>query len=95
MKVDIAFPGKRWAVFVDGCFWHGCPEHYVAPVNNAWAWRAKLARNRARDGRNDIELTGLGWSVVRVWTHELGARTGEVADRILGRLAGDVHGGQT
>ncbi len=68
---DIAFPGARVAVFVDGCFWHGCPEHYTRPVRNAEFWRAKLKRNQARDKRVDRELDVAGWLVVRIWEHEL------------------------
>jgi DNA mismatch endonuclease, patch repair protein len=70
VRVDIAFPRRRVAVFVDGCFWHGCPEHGTSPRSNAAYWRAKLARNRDRDRRNDQELGALGWQVIRIWEHE-------------------------
>lgn len=68
---DLAFPGARVAIFVDGCFWHGCPDHYTRPVRNAEFWRAKLKRNRDRDKRVDRELKAAGWLVVRIWEHEL------------------------
>lgn len=67
---DIVFTRKRVVVYVDGCFWHGCPEHATAPKNNADWWREKLAANVARDRRVDAQLTELGWRVVRVWEHE-------------------------
>ena len=69
-KVDIVFPRIRVAVFVDGCFWHGCPEHRTMPkANEAW-WRSKLERNILRDRETDQALSELGWTVVRVWEHE-------------------------
>jgi DNA mismatch endonuclease, patch repair protein len=69
-KVDIAFPAARVAVFVDGCFWHVCPEHATYPKANAEFWRAKLARNQERDRETDARLTSSGWEVLRVWEHE-------------------------
>jgi DNA mismatch endonuclease (patch repair protein) len=69
-RVDIAFTRARIAIFVDGCFWHSCPEHGASPRANREWWRAKLDRNVERDRRNDIEMTRLGWAVVRVWEHE-------------------------
>lgn len=82
---DLAFPGAKVAVFVDGCFWHGCPAHYTKPVRNAEFWDKKLQVNLARDRRADDELKALGWTVVRVWGHELkedpwvaAARVGDV-----------------
>lgn len=68
---DISFPGARLAVFVDGCFWHACPAHYTAPVRNSEFWKAKIERNVARDRSADRQLAELGWSVVRVWEHEV------------------------
>jgi DNA mismatch endonuclease (patch repair protein) len=66
-RPDIVFLGDKVAVFVDGCFWHGCPTHYRAPVSNAEFWRAKVERNRQRDARDDQTLSAAGWRVVRVW----------------------------
>lgn len=68
--IDIAFPGRRVAVFVDGCFWHGCSDHYVPPKNNAAWWSVKIARNIERDRETDSALLAAGWSSVRVWEHE-------------------------
>lgn len=69
-RADVVFPRQRIAVFVDGCFWHGCPEHYVAPKANAAFWRQKVEANRARDLDTDLRLKQLGWVVLRVWEHE-------------------------
>ena len=67
--IDIAFPRRRVAVFVDGCFWHLCPEHCVEPRHNREWWREKLARNVARDRETTELLEGQGWCVVRLWEH--------------------------
>ncbi|SMF19394.1 T/G mismatch-specific endonuclease [Cellulosimicrobium cellulans J34] len=64
------FPTARVAVFVDGCFWHSCPEHATQPKTNPEWWREKLARNVARDRATDNELLNAGWTVVRIWEHE-------------------------
>jgi len=69
-NADIVFRGPRVAVFVDGCFWHGCPEHGRVPSPNAWYWPAKFERNRARDADTAERLSDAGWRVVRVWEHE-------------------------
>jgi DNA mismatch endonuclease, patch repair protein len=68
-RPDIVLTRARIAVQVDGCFWHGCPDHAVAPRSNAEWWSEKLARNRARDARSDAALRAQGWLVVRVWEH--------------------------
>ena len=68
-SIDIAFPKRKLAVFVDGCFWHGCPEHGVLPKNNAQWWLAKLAKNMERDAATTSALRRQGWSVIRVWEH--------------------------
>jgi DNA mismatch endonuclease (patch repair protein) len=67
---DVVFSRVRVAVFVDGCFWHCCPEHGRRPGVNRGYWQAKLDRNVARDRRNDAALTSEGWTVIRVWEHE-------------------------
>lgn len=69
VRPDLVFRALRVAVFVDGCFWHGCPEHCRMPGSNVAYWEAKIARNRARDQRNDAALAGAGWRVVRIWEH--------------------------
>ena len=58
------------AVFVDGCYWHGCPLHYSPPRTNAGYWGPKIERNRRRDGLVNAELQGAGWTVLRIWEHE-------------------------
>jgi DNA mismatch endonuclease, patch repair protein len=70
VRPDIAFTARRVAVFVDGCFWHACPEHGTRPANNTWYWEPKLRRNVERDRAADDALAAAGWNVVRVWEHE-------------------------
>jgi DNA mismatch endonuclease (patch repair protein) len=70
VRGDIVFTKRRVCVFVDGCFWHGCPLHSTSPKNNADWWRDKLTANVARDRRSDATLTHRGWAVVRIWEHE-------------------------
>lgn len=67
---DILFIGARVAVFVDGCFWHGCPEHATWPKKNSEFWCDKIMANRARDADTDARLRADGWEVIRVWAHE-------------------------
>ncbi len=90
-KPDVVFVRARVAVFVDGCFWHGCPEHCRRPSSNRAYWLAKIDRNRARDVRVSRELAGAGWRVIRLWEHEIrqsppraAARVGRI---VRGRLA--------
>lgn len=82
--IDIAFTKARVAVFVDGCFWHGCPVHGTRPRSNSEWWQTKLAANRARDRDSDRLLGELGWSVVRIWEHE---PVPEASQRVLTGLA--------
>lgn len=67
---DLVFPRAKVAVFVDGCFWHGCPEHHTVAKTHADYWANKVAANRARDRETDSMLERAGWAVVRVWEHE-------------------------
>ncbi|WP_277609068.1 very short patch repair endonuclease [Rhodococcus sp. CH91] len=69
-RADLVFPRHRVAVYVDGCFWHSCPQHATFPKNNAEWWAAKLAANVQRDRDTDERLQTAGWTVVRVWEHE-------------------------
>jgi DNA mismatch endonuclease, patch repair protein len=69
-RPDVTFTRARVAVFVDGCFWHRCPEHGVRPRANSEYWDAKVHRNTERDVRNNEELRRAGWQVIRVWEHE-------------------------
>ena len=69
-RADVVFRNARVAVFVDGCFWHSCPDHGSMPrANSAW-WKAKLARTRERDAETAAVLREAGWAVVRMWEHE-------------------------
>jgi DNA mismatch endonuclease (patch repair protein) len=70
VRPDIVFTRRRVAVFVDGCFWHCCPEHGRQPSVNKWYWSPKLARNMERDREVNAALTQEGWTVIRLWEHE-------------------------
>ncbi|GEB50331.1 very short patch repair endonuclease [Streptomyces cacaoi] len=69
-KIDIAFTRARLAVLIDGCFWHGCPEHATSPKANAEWWQRKLDRNMERDRETNAHLRSQGWTVLRFWEHE-------------------------
>jgi DNA mismatch endonuclease (patch repair protein) len=69
-RADVVFTRQRVAVFLDGCYWHGCPEHYVSPKTNPGYWSDKVARNMARDRDTDQRLEDEGWTVLRFWEHE-------------------------
>jgi DNA mismatch endonuclease, patch repair protein len=79
--IDIVFSKARIAIFMDGCFWHGCPQHATQPKANAEWWRTKLDKNIARDVETTEHLRAEGWTVLRFWEHEA---PGEVAARIAG-----------
>ncbi|MEG8177035.1 very short patch repair endonuclease [Nocardia terpenica] len=83
-RADLVFPRRRVAVYVDGCFWHCCPEHATYPKNNAEWWAAKLAGNVSRDRDTDARLAAAGWTVVRIWEHEPAT---DAADRIQAVLS--------
>ena len=82
-KPDFVFRAARLAVFVDGCFWHGCPRHGTKPKGNAAFWRRKFSRNKQRDELVNRTLRRTGWRVLRVWEHEL-ARKNEA--RLVRRI---------
>jgi DNA mismatch endonuclease, patch repair protein len=69
-RPDVAFIRAKVAVFVDGCFWHGCPQHGTWPKANAQWWRQKIEANRLRDKDTDVALRREGWTVLRFWAHE-------------------------
>ena len=76
VRPDFVFPKLRLAVFVDGCFWHGCPKHETKPKTNAAFWRKKFATNKARDRLVTRALRREGWRVLRIWEHELARKSG-------------------
>ena len=84
-SADIAFVGLKVAVFVDGCFWHGCPTHGTWPKANAKWWRSKLQTNIARDRDTDRQLKDAGWKVIRVWSHTAPASAAAVIGRAIKR----------
>lgn len=80
-RIDISMPGKKVAVQVDGCFWHGCPTHGVKPKTNSEFWNRKLQTNIDRDRRQTETLEREGWKVLRIWEHQLEDPSG-VADAV-------------
>jgi DNA mismatch endonuclease, patch repair protein len=88
-RADIAFTRAKVAVFIDGCFWHGCPEHGTTPRTNTAFWSEKIARNRARDQDTTERLEKLGWAVLRFWEHSDPLRAAaSVACAVGRRLSG-------
>jgi DNA mismatch endonuclease, patch repair protein len=85
-RPDFVFRNQRLAVFVDGCFWHGCPKHGRVPGSNAGYWEPKLAGNRCRDRRVSAQLRKAGWTVIRTWEHDL-ARPRALLRRVSRALA--------
>jgi len=86
-RPDFVFSKERVAVFVDGCFWHGCPKHCRMPASNRKYWVSKIDRNVRRDRVTRKVLRANGWKVVRVWEHELKTRPQSVVTRISRALA--------
>ena len=86
VRPDFVFPVRRLVVFVDGCFWHGCPRHGTRPRGNAAFWRAKFRRNQERDRRDTRRLRAAGWRVLRLWEHELKPKARAVLLRKLRRV---------
>jgi DNA mismatch endonuclease (patch repair protein) len=75
-KPDFVFRSRRLAIFIDGCFWHGCPKCYRLPEDNRPYWEAKVSSNRSRDRRRTRELRSLNWQVLRIWEHSLKSARG-------------------
>lgn len=89
-RPDFVFPKGRVVVFVDGCFWHGCPDHYQAPATRRAFWADKLTRNRARDADVTRQLTAAGWCVLRIWEHAVRSNLADAVGRIkLAACAGE------
>lgn len=83
VRPDIVFTKRKVAVFVDGCFWHGCPQHGNTPRHNTEYWRPKLERNARRDVIVTDRLSGAGWNVVRVWEHEPVTEAASIVMRVV------------
>lgn len=80
---DVVFTRARVAVFVDGCWWHQCPEHYAQPKSNTDYWLPKIERNVARDEKVDRLLAEAGWTVVRAWEHEDPVKVADQVERLV------------
>jgi DNA mismatch endonuclease (patch repair protein) len=88
-RPDIVFPGKQVAVFCDGCFWHGCPEHGEIPVQNREFWLRKIHANKERDAQVTAELTSMGWVVLRYWGCEITKNLEDVVQDIRKHVRGE------
>ncbi|UIN21547.1 very short patch repair endonuclease [Herbaspirillum frisingense] len=83
VRPDIVFRTRKLAVFIDGCFWHGCPLHYVRPRSKAEFWEAKLKANTARDKVQTLRLIKKGWTVLRFWEHQIKSELAQVVALVL------------
>ncbi|GAA3877494.1 hypothetical protein GCM10023084_32950 [Streptomyces lacrimifluminis] len=91
----MVFRPVKVAVFIDGCYWHGCPEHYVPPKTNSGYWSDKVARNMARDRDTDQRLTQAGWTVLRFWEHESSTEcAAQIATEVTKRRTQASHAGK-
>lgn len=86
IRPDLVFVGTKVAVFVDGCFWHGCPLHATMPKNNQDFWEKKLKRNHERDAENTQKLEAEGWRVLRIWEHEVATSPEDCAQRVAAMI---------
>ena len=86
VRPDVVFPKRRVAVFVDGCFWHGCPVHYTRPRSGSVFWADKLYANVMRDRRQTLALEEAGWRVVRVWEHDAWLDLSGVVSKVAGAV---------
>lgn len=91
-RPDVVFPGPKVAVFIDGCFWHGCPKHYSRPGSREEFWATKLRDNVERDRRQTRQLEESGWTVVRVWEHAIYEELEDVVARVRAALAREGGG---
>jgi DNA mismatch endonuclease (patch repair protein) len=82
-KPDIAYISKKVAIFVDGCFWHKCPRCYSEPKSNRDYWIPKIQMNIERDRQQNVKLENLGWTVVRIWEHEIEQNIDECTERVI------------
>lgn len=92
-RPDFIFRNQRIAIFIDGCFWHGCPKHANMPVNNRELWMQKLSGNKRRDRLVNRTLKQRGWSVIRIWEHELAGMANRSLDQVRRLIQGRQTGG--
>jgi DNA mismatch endonuclease (patch repair protein) len=88
---DVAFTRLKIAVFVDGCFWHACPEHSSWPKSNAEFWQQKIEANRARDADTDAKLKEVGWTVIRIWEHECPETAADAIKTVIDTKRGQIE----
>ncbi|MEV4134052.1 very short patch repair endonuclease [Dactylosporangium sp. NPDC049742] len=89
---DLLFPKLKLAVFLDGCFWHGCPEHHTVAKTNAPFWAEKVATNRRRDADTNERLATQGWTVIRIWEHEpIGEAAARIAETVTAMRSVSSH----
>jgi DNA mismatch endonuclease (patch repair protein) len=93
-RPDIVFPRARLAVFIDGCFWHRCPEDYLEPGTRKEFWRRKIGDNVERDRQVDGILAEKGWTVVRIWEHEVNANPEQVVQSLAAQLRNSRRSGR-
>lgn len=94
-RVDIVFPRRRVAVFVDGCFWHSCPIHRTLPKANRDWWASKLAANVVRDRITDAQLETAGWTVLRFWEHQDPETVADTVEAVVRSVDGEAFGNVT
>lgn len=80
---DIVFTKQKLAIFVDGCFWHGCPEHATWPKQNSQFWQSKISTNKVRDLDTNERLRSIGWTVLRFWEHEEPSILAEIVEKLI------------
>ncbi len=90
-RPDLVFPKHKVAVFIDGCFWHGCPDHYVRPRSRTEFWSAKLSENTGRDQRQTIKLEDAGWTVLRFWEHQVFEELDTITDTVEAVIRGKTQ----
>jgi DNA mismatch endonuclease (patch repair protein) len=85
-RADIAFTRAKVAVFIDGCFWHGCPDHWTTPRTNSQFWSEKIRVNKARDADTTERLQKIGWAVLRFWEHEESNTAAASVSKVVHRI---------
>ena len=85
-RPDMVFPLYNTAVLIDGCFWHGCPKHYRAPLSNVKYWKKKISGNKKRDRKIDKKLAEEGWKVIRIWEHDIKSNLLQTIAKIINHL---------